>query len=56
MLGRTVQDHKCNCRKFIHDGVTSRYVPAKSFEWSVFEEILSKCVARCLSYYNQCVR
>jgi hypothetical protein len=28
---------------------------AKSFEWSVFEEILFACLARCLSYYNQCV-
>jgi hypothetical protein len=48
MLERTVQDHKCNCRKFIHDGVTSRYVPAKSFEWSVFEEILSKVCGKML--------
>jgi hypothetical protein len=54
-LGRTIQDRKGNCRKFIHDGVTSRYAFVKSFEWSVFEEILSKCLVRCLSYYNRSV-
>jgi adenylosuccinate lyase len=54
-LGRIVQDCKGNCRKFIHDGFTSRYTLAMSFEWSIFEEILSKCLARCLSYHNRCV-
>jgi hypothetical protein len=51
-----VQDHKGNCRKFIHDGIALRYTLAKSFEWSVFEEILSECLASCLSYYNWYVR
>jgi hypothetical protein len=38
-LGRTIKDHKDNCRKFIYGGVTSRYTLAESFEWSIFEEI-----------------
>jgi hypothetical protein len=48
-LGRTIQDRKGNCRKFIYGGVTSRYALAESFKWSIFEEILSKCLTRCLS-------
>jgi hypothetical protein len=46
-LGRTVQDCKGNWRKFIHDGIASRYTLANSFELLIFEEILSEYLARC---------
>jgi hypothetical protein len=31
-LGKTIQNCKGNCRKFIHNGVSSRYMLAESFE------------------------
>jgi hypothetical protein len=34
--------------KFVHDGVTLRYMLAKSLEWSIFEEIVSKCWGKML--------
>jgi hypothetical protein len=37
-LGRTIQDRKGNCRKFIYGGVTSRYALAESFEWLIFKK------------------
>jgi hypothetical protein len=34
--------------KLVNDGVTSRYMLAKSIEWSIFEEIVSKCWGKML--------
>jgi hypothetical protein len=51
-LGKTIQDGKGNLRKFIYDGVTSRYALAESFEWLIFVEILSKVFDNMLELFK----
>ena len=46
-LERTVQDCQSYLREFIYGGDAARRTSTKSFEWKIFEEILSQHVARC---------
>ena len=45
-LERTVQDCQSYLREFIYGGDAARRTSTKSFEWKIFEEILSQCSAR----------